>query len=175
MTVERPILWTLLNYLPYHLCDHQAVLLSEWDGLKSAIEHSHGPIIVVGATNRPGDIDSAFLRRLPVLIKTKTPSLEDRVDIIRKMLSKERLAPDVDIQEIAMNTDGFTGSELREVVRAASVHRVKNLLESYKKLGSENNGKYDSVTMSNMASSQAPLTMADFHHALRKTQKSGAN
>lgn len=44
------------------------------------------PVIVLGATNRPMDIDSAFLRRMPLTIQTQAPDYNSRVDIITKML-----------------------------------------------------------------------------------------
>lgn len=43
----------------------QSILLSEWDGLKQGIGNIVQPVVVVGATNRPNSIDSAFLRRMP--------------------------------------------------------------------------------------------------------------
>ena len=44
--------------------------LSEWDGLSST---SEAPVVVLGATNRPMDLDKAFLRRMPVSIKLAPP------------------------------------------------------------------------------------------------------
>jgi len=49
----------------------QGVLLSEWDGLAGIGK----PVIVLGATNRPQDLDKAFLRRMPVMIKVDAPDL----------------------------------------------------------------------------------------------------
>jgi SpoVK/Ycf46/Vps4 family AAA+-type ATPase len=63
------------------------------------------------------DLDKAFLRRMPVSIKTVAPDLRGRLDILRKMLVLEKLDVDVDLQNIAMRTDDFTGSDLRELVR----------------------------------------------------------
>jgi SpoVK/Ycf46/Vps4 family AAA+-type ATPase len=44
----------------------QGLFLSEWDGLSSRKDDS--PVIILGATNRPNDLDKAFLRRMPFQI-----------------------------------------------------------------------------------------------------------
>ena len=44
------------------------------------------PVIVLGATNRPMDIDAAFLRRMPLTVQTRAPDFPSRVDILTKML-----------------------------------------------------------------------------------------
>jgi len=137
---------------------------------------SNAAVVVVGATNRPNDIDSAFLRRLPVLIETKTPSLEGRIDIIRKMLSKLQLSDDVDINAIALRTPDFTGSELRELVRVASVQRIKGMAEKVKSItNTTTTGNIDleNFKMKSISASHTPLMMKDFEYALLKTCRSG--
>lgn len=60
-------------------------LYSLWDGLLSASDR----ILVLGATNRPGDIDSAILRRMPKRFAVGLPDAEQRF----KILSLVRLLP----------------------------------------------------------------------------------
>jgi SpoVK/Ycf46/Vps4 family AAA+-type ATPase len=111
----------------------QGVFLSEWDGLNSNMKSevddeaasSSGssnnaqtaPVVVLGATNRPMDLDSAFLRRMPVSVKLPIPDFNGRRDILLRMLRKENLAADVDFGELALRTEGFTGSDLRGACR----------------------------------------------------------
>ncbi len=83
------------NGVSQHIGSLQSVFLAEWDGLKSSSsmtggnEMDHCPVIVLAATNRPMDIDPAFLRRMPVSIKTKSPDEKQRVDILKCLLTKE--------------------------------------------------------------------------------------
>lgn len=152
----------------------QSVLLSEWDGLKSS-NNSTGPVILVGATNRPNDIDPAFLRRLPVHIKTKVPSLDGRVDILEKMLANETLAEDVDIRQIAMLTPEYTGSDLRELVRVAVVNKMKKVIEQLKRQLPPTS-QSSSVKLSSfdqLPDTDFPLSMDDFMVALYKTATPG--
>jgi SpoVK/Ycf46/Vps4 family AAA+-type ATPase len=122
----------------------QGVFLSEWDGLSvdrqdnidktGKSSSSQPPIVILGATNRPLDIDPAFLRRMPVRIQTKVPNTSDRIAILKAMLKKEAssLSSDVDLQLIAEKTEGCTGSDLRELVRVAVLQREKQRMESAK-------------------------------------------
>jgi ATPase family AAA domain-containing protein 1 len=153
----------------------QSVILSEWDGLKST-NNVNGPVILVGATNRPNDIDPAFLRRLPVHIKTKVPSLDGRVDILEKMLVSESLAEDVDIRQIAMLTPEYTGSDLRELVRVAVVNKMKKVIEQIKKqLGPSASGStgVNLAAYDTLPDADVPLSMDDFMVALYKTATPG--
>lgn len=53
-------------------------MLSSWDGLTSGSDR----ILVLGATNRPGDIDPAILRRMPKRFAVALPDAEQRFKIL---------------------------------------------------------------------------------------------
>ncbi len=91
---------------------------------------SQAPVIVLGATNRPTDLDKAFLRRMPVQIQTHMPDLSARVAIFRAQLHKDLVAEDVDLSELAAATNNFSGSDIRELIRVAKQQRAKNLIRS---------------------------------------------
>ena len=63
----------------------KTVFMTEWDGLTS----SNDTVVVIGATNRPGAIDEAALRRLPVKLKVDFPNAGAREHIMRIILKKD--------------------------------------------------------------------------------------
>jgi SpoVK/Ycf46/Vps4 family AAA+-type ATPase len=91
--------------------------MQEMDGLSSASANRDKRVVVVGATNRPFDLDDAILRRLPRRLLVDLPTLDDRKAILRILLRGETLAADVDIDKLAANTEGFSGSDLKRKLR----------------------------------------------------------
>jgi SpoVK/Ycf46/Vps4 family AAA+-type ATPase len=59
--------------------------LSAWDGLLERTK----PVVVLGATNRPEQLDPAVLRRLPIKLATKVPDLGGRIVILQKLFKNE--------------------------------------------------------------------------------------
>ncbi|CAH8510523.1 unnamed protein product [Dicrocoelium dendriticum] len=103
-----------------------------WDGLLS---EENTRILIVGATNRPGDLDQAILRRLPYKVSVPLPGVDQRAQILSLRLRDEPLATGLtydDIQEIAIRTNGLSGSDLAELCREAAFccYRTEKLLES---------------------------------------------
>ncbi|OAA49188.1 ATPase family AAA domain-containing protein 1-A [Beauveria brongniartii RCEF 3172] len=92
--------------------------LQEMDGLGAG---QPGAPFVLVATNRPGDLDTAFLRRLPQKIYFELPDTAARAQILRILLNEEDLSPDVDIDELAALTDGYSGSDLKSVCAEAAL------------------------------------------------------
>ncbi|CAH0564705.1 unnamed protein product [Brassicogethes aeneus] len=114
--------------------DHEATammkaqFMSLWDGL---ITDSQCTVIVMGATNRPQDLDRAILRRMPATFHVSLPSAAQRCQILRLILQNEPVSPDIDVDVIAQSTDGFSGSDLRELCRNASIYRVRDYLKNH--------------------------------------------
>lgn len=91
-----------------------------WDGL---LTDDQSRILIVGATNRPDDLDQAILRRLPYKVSVPMPKEDQRVKILSVCLHGEPLALGLgpnDLREIASRTDGLSGSELHELCREAA-------------------------------------------------------
>ncbi|KAH6684766.1 P-loop containing nucleoside triphosphate hydrolase protein, partial [Halenospora varia] len=88
-----------------------AQFLQEMDGL---VKSDKAPFVIV-ATNRPWDLDSAFLRRLPQKVPLMLPDAEARSKILGVILKSEDLDPLVDIEALSRETDGYSGSDLRNL------------------------------------------------------------
>lgn len=112
--------------------DHEATammkaeFMSLWDGFAS----SDNAIIIMGATNRPYDVDKAILRRMPARFYVPLPNAEARADILRVILRKEPLDPDINFIKIAEAAEHLSGSDLKEVCRLAVLNRVKKVVEN---------------------------------------------
>ena len=95
----------------------------EWSGMvKSQMLALWGEcegVVVLGATNRREDIDEAFLRRMPLQLHVGLPDLEARVGIFRAIL--ETRLTRVEMEELAGNTEGLSGCDIREVCRRAAL------------------------------------------------------
>lgn len=91
-------------------------LLTYWDGLYSDDDCK---VMVLGATNRPQDIDEAFLRRMPVQVKIDLPGSSQRTSILSILLSDLECSGNIDIDLIAEKSIGCSGSDLHEVCRRA--------------------------------------------------------
>ncbi|KAK9429225.1 P-loop containing nucleoside triphosphate hydrolase protein [Lipomyces doorenjongii] len=94
----------------------KAEFMTLWDGLTTA-----GRIMVLGATNRPNDIDSAFLRRMPKRFSIKLPNPEQRKRILKLMLNGTELEPNFDFDGVVAKMAGLSGSDIKEVCRDAAM------------------------------------------------------
>jgi len=101
-------------------------LLSEMDGIIPLSK-----VVVIAATNRPDIIDPALLRpgRFDRLIYIKPPDSRTRLEILKIHTKKVPLSPDVNLQEIAERTEGYTGADLEALVREAVMIALREKLE----------------------------------------------
>lgn len=109
--------------------DHEATammkaqFMSLWDGLDT---DSSSQVMVMGATNRPQDVDAAILRRMPTAFHVGLPNAAQREEILRLILSGENLSNAINLKEIAGQTEGYSGSDLKELCRDAAMYRVRD-------------------------------------------------
>jgi transitional endoplasmic reticulum ATPase len=94
----------------------------EMDGMTSKKN-----VFVIGATNRPEQLDNALCRpgRLDTLVYVPLPNEESRVGILKAQLRKTPVAPDVDLEFIAKNTHGFSGADLGFIAQRAAKLAIK--------------------------------------------------
>ncbi|XP_022137420.1 uncharacterized protein LOC111008871 isoform X6 [Momordica charantia] len=101
-----------------------------WDGLRTKDTER---VLVLAATNRPFDLDEAVIRRLPRRLMVNLPDAPNRAKIIKVILAKEDLSPDFDFDSVASMTDGYSGSDLKNLCVAAAHRPIKEILEKEKK------------------------------------------
>uniref|UniRef100_A0AC35U047 Spermatogenesis-associated protein 5 n=1 Tax=Rhabditophanes sp. KR3021 TaxID=114890 RepID=A0AC35U047_9BILA len=99
-----------------------AQLLTELDGLEKKSR-----VIVLAATNRPDTIDSALMRpgRLDRSIYVTLPDLETRKQIMTLRLKKMTLEDDVDKNELAEKTEGYSGAEIVAFCQTAALKAMR--------------------------------------------------
>ncbi|KAK8586470.1 hypothetical protein V6N13_010062 [Hibiscus sabdariffa] len=101
-----------------------------WDGLRTKDTER---VLVLAATNRPFDLDEAVIRRLPRRLMVNLPDAANRAKILKVILAKEDLSPDVDFDAVASMTDGYSGSDLKNLCVTAAHRPIKEILEKEKK------------------------------------------
>ncbi|KAL5146148.1 ATPase family AAA domain-containing protein FIGL1 [Glycine soja] len=101
-----------------------------WDGLRTKDTER---VLVLAATNRPFDLDEAVIRRLPRRLMVNLPDAPNRAKILKVILEKEDLSSDIDMDAIASMTDGYSGSDLKNLCVTAAHRPIKEILEKEKK------------------------------------------
>ncbi|ENN96387.1 cell division protein CDC48 [Methanocaldococcus villosus KIN24-T80] len=100
-------------------------LLTELDGMEEPKD-----VVVIAATNRPDIIDPALLRpgRLDRVILVPPPDEKARFEIFKIHTKNLNLAEDVDLEELAKKTDGYTGADIEAICREAAMLAVREKL-----------------------------------------------
>lgn len=101
----------------------KAEFMTLWDGLTS-----DGRVLVLGATNRPTDIDSAILRRMPKRFAVPLPKVAERKKILELMLRGAKLEPGFDMDFVAQQTAGMSGSDIKEACRNAAMAAMREYI-----------------------------------------------
>jgi ATP-dependent 26S proteasome regulatory subunit len=85
-------------------------------------------VVVIGATNRPEDIEAALLRpgRFDRIIEVPMPDMASRVQIFGVHMKRMPIDKDVDISELAKLTEEYTGAEIENIVREAGMNAIRN-------------------------------------------------
>ena len=98
-------------------------LLIEMDGFANDTG-----IIVIGATNRADMLDAALLRpgRFDRQVYIELPDMSGRREILDLYARRVKIATDVNLQDIARGTTGFSGADLENLLNEAALHAVRN-------------------------------------------------
>lgn len=102
-------------------------LLQEIQGVKGKGDKL---VTIMAATNRPWDIDSAFLRRLERKIYVPLPDFESRSAILRYHSRGVDIEDDVDFDKLSEMTEGYSGSDIATLCREAIMRPIRDLDKS---------------------------------------------
>ncbi|MFW9894728.1 MAG: CDC48 family AAA ATPase [Candidatus Thorarchaeota archaeon] len=100
-------------------------LLTEMDGLEGLKD-----VILLAATNRPDMLDPALLRsgRFGRHIEIPLPDKEARVDIFNIHLRNKPLASDVNINQMALNLESYTGADIQAICEEATLLTIRRVV-----------------------------------------------
>lgn len=109
-------------------------LLNEMQGF----EQTQG-VLVLAATNRPQALDPALLRpgRFDKLIYVRPPDEAARLAIFRKFQATREAAPDVEVETLACETEGFSGAEIARICNDAGLNAWRRGAERHDGYGQE--------------------------------------
>jgi transitional endoplasmic reticulum ATPase len=118
-------------------------LLTELDGVAD-----NPNLVVLAATNRKDALDPALLRagRLETHVEVPGPDESARRAILGVHTREKPLAADVDLDDLARRTGGYSGADLAAVCREAAVRAVQTVADAYP--GTEANDHADEVSLS---------------------------
>lgn len=120
-------------------------------------------VMVLAATNFPWDIDEALRRRLEKRIYIPLPTQEGREALLKINLREVTLDPDVDLPDIAFKLDGYSGADITNVCRDASMMSMRRKIFGLRP---------DQIKQLPKEELDLPVTCRDFEEAIAKNNKS---
>jgi katanin p60 ATPase-containing subunit A1 len=147
-------------------------LLTEMDGVSSSSSSSSSPgspdepakiVMVLGATNLPWELDEALRRRLEKRIYIPLPDLPARRALLELNMRQLRLSEDVDIAGLAALCEGYSGADITNVCRDASMMSMRRLIAG------KSSEEIKRIRREEM---EQPITQVDFMEALQRVQSS---
>jgi SpoVK/Ycf46/Vps4 family AAA+-type ATPase len=109
--------------------------LKEMDSVMDKGRNLH--VYVIGATNKPWDLDWAFIRRFQKRILVPLPDHPTRLMMLKLYTSNLTIDADVDLHELARLSEGFSGSDIRDVCQSAQLKLIGEFFETGKAMDKE--------------------------------------
>lgn len=146
-------------------------LLVQMDGITNGCPSASGDstsdpskiVMVLAATNFPWDIDEALRRRLEKRIYIPLPSPKGREELLRLNLREVKISDDCDLTEIASSLEGYSGADITNVCRDASMMPMR------RKIAGLNSEQIKALSREEL---ELPVSAQDFDEAVRKVNKS---
>ncbi len=130
--------------------------LKEMDGITDKGKDLH--LYVIGATNKPWSLDWPFLRRFQKRIYIPLPDTSARINMFRHYTAPLKLDPSIRLEDLAKYTEGYSGSDIRDICQAVQIRVVTELFESGR--ASDKNAQ------------TREISLADFKEVLRNRRSS---
>uniref|UniRef100_A0A0A9XL29 ATPase family AAA domain-containing protein 1-A n=1 Tax=Lygus hesperus TaxID=30085 RepID=A0A0A9XL29_LYGHE len=147
--------------------------MSYWDGYTST---GGERVMVLGATNRPYDLDEAILRRMPQQIFFGLPDAGERESILRIYLPRDRIDPTIlptIYSHLAKLTDEYNGSDLKEFCKCAAMQPMREYARQYRGKHLSKAYSCDDSAISLDRPKLRLLQLHDFQHALERIKPTG--
>jgi len=129
--------------------------LKEMDGIIDKNNPVH--VYVIGSTNKPWNLDQPFVRRFQKRIYVPPPDYSQCLEILKLYTKCLKMSLDVNLEELARLTVGFSGSDIMDVCQSAQLKVNSELFES---------------GMANSKAEPRPIFMQDFLEILEKRKPS---
>ena len=140
-------------------CDNDVAMrnqfLKELDSLGG--KNCNVPLYVIASTNKPWNLDFAFVRRFQKRVYVGMPDKESRIEILKLYTSKLNLDPSIDFRVLSEICDGYSGSDIENVCRDAYQFTLDKVFES------------------NVHSMPTPISNQDFINAIERRSPSVSN
>jgi AAA+ superfamily predicted ATPase len=130
--------------------------LKETDGINDKGKNLH--LYVIGATNKPWSLDPPFLRRFSKRILVPLPDNDARMAQFKLYTAPLTLAEDVELPTLAKLSEGYSGSDIKDICQGVQLRVVRELFKSGNALDKE--------------SSPRPIDLSDFKEIMRTRKPS---
>jgi SpoVK/Ycf46/Vps4 family AAA+-type ATPase len=130
--------------------------LRETDGINDKGKNLH--LYVIGATNKPWTLDPPFLRRFAKRIFVPLPDSEARNSQFKMYTAPLTLSADVGLETLMKLSEGYSGSDIKDICQSVQLRVVRELFQSGKALDKETTTR--------------PITEADFKEVMRSRRPS---
>ncbi|MEM2896779.1 MAG: ATP-binding protein [Candidatus Bathyarchaeia archaeon] len=130
--------------------------LKEMDSIVDKNKKVH--VYLIGATNKPWALDEPFIRRFQKRIFVPLPDFSARLEMFRLYSQGLNLSDYIDFETLALLTEGYTGSDIRDIFQSVHIRVVREFFES----GNPNDKK----------ARPREITMSDFEEVLKRRRPS---
>ncbi len=130
--------------------------LRETDGINDKGKNLH--LYVIGATNKPWQLDPPFLRRFQKRILVPLPDKQARMAQFKMYTAPLTLSEDVGLEGLAKLSEGYSGSDIKDICQGVQLRVVRELFQTGKALEKETQPR--------------PIGMADFREVMRTRRPS---